>query len=164
MEADEADEADEKSQGEEESHSGVSDRNEGSNDDCTEKFESATLDESGDANSEDSEHSHRGALDESMLITDLDAGESKMLTPEDVDKLFTEIPYDTFGARTRLITIAEEENDDGEELKHTMTGVLWKRGHRFLRGWNARFFVYDAYEDPPLKYYDSEHHAKKQVP
>ena len=32
--------------------------------------------------------------------------------------------------------------DDGKDISYS--GVLWKRGHRFMHSWNMRYFVYNA--------------------
>ena len=42
-----------------------------------------------------------------------------------------------------------------QRARHSISGVLWKRGHRFLRQWNRRLFVYQATKAPPLSYYDA---------
>jgi hypothetical protein len=43
------------------------------------------------------------------------------------------------------------------------SGVLWKRGHRFMHGWNMRYFMYNAEQDPPFTYYTIDRHFQPKM-
>jgi hypothetical protein len=101
--------------------------------------------------------SHRGKEEDSIIITDLDAGKTQQVRLGEIESIIGETGYNTW-CNTRLMTIAEENDDEDEG--NSMSGVLAKRGHRFLHNWNARFFVYEPERDPPLMYFDSEHNAR----
>jgi hypothetical protein len=93
----------------------------------------------------------------------LTTGENHTMTMEDIDALFEDQGYTTFEGTVQLATIDEDaEMAEDEQALVNLTGVLTKRGHRFLKHWSARFFVYEPTEEPPMKYYDSHKHAKEQ--
>eukprot|EP00937_MAST-01D_sp_MAST-1D-sp2_P004153 g4153.t1 len=103
------------------------------------------------AGEEQAEISESGTIS----FKNLDTGEMRAISLASIDALFTDDNYDTFGAGTRLVTIAEE----AEEIE-CVSGVLWKRGHRVLHGWRPRFFVLQPTRRYPLRYYDSEEHGR----